>query len=79
MSRTIGVQFPAAARDFSLLRRVQICLGVHPLCYPMETGPFLRKQRGGAKKLTRHVNVVTRLRMREAIPPLPGKFSRRGA
>jgi hypothetical protein len=35
---TIGVWFPAGARDFCLLRSVQTGTGSHPASYPMGTG-----------------------------------------
>jgi hypothetical protein len=40
--------------------------------------PFPRKQRGRDVKLTTHLHLVPRLRMRGAIPPLPQHISSRG-
>jgi hypothetical protein len=39
-SWTAGVRFPAEARDFYLLHRVQTRSGIHPAAYPMGTGAF---------------------------------------
>jgi hypothetical protein len=36
--RRIGVRFPAAATDFSLVHNVQIGSGAHPASYPISTG-----------------------------------------
>jgi hypothetical protein len=34
----IGVQFPAKARDFTLLYNAQTCSGAHPVSYATDTG-----------------------------------------
>jgi hypothetical protein len=38
MGLTVGVQFPAEARDFSLLHSIQTGFVAHPASYPMGTG-----------------------------------------
>jgi hypothetical protein len=57
-SSTIVVQFDC----------VQTGLGVHPVCYPQETRPFLREQRGEALKVFRHLHLDLGVRIREDNP-----------
>jgi hypothetical protein len=67
-----GVRFPTGVGIFSLRHRIQTRSGTHPASYPMGTGGlFPRVQSGRGVKLTTHLHLVPRLRMREAIPPLP--------
>jgi hypothetical protein len=52
--------------------RVQTGSGAHPASYPMGTGSsFPGGKTAGGVKLTTHINLVQRLEMRGAIPPLP--------
>jgi hypothetical protein len=46
--------------------------GAHPVSYPMGTrDSFAGGEAAGAVKLTTHLHLVPRSRMRAAIPPLP--------
>jgi hypothetical protein len=62
-----SVRFPAGAGNFSLHRRVQNGFGAHPASYSMGTWG----QSGRGVKLTTHLYLVPRSRMRGATPPLP--------
>jgi hypothetical protein len=60
-----GIRVPAGGGNFSL-HRVQTSSGAHPASYPMGTrGSF------PGMKLTTHIHLVPRSRLRGAIPPLP--------
>jgi hypothetical protein len=66
------VRFPAGAGNFSLHHRVQNGTGTHPASYPMGTrGSFPGGKAAGGVKLTTHLHIVSRSRLRGAIPPLP--------
>jgi len=52
---------------FSLCRSVQTDSGAHPTCSPSE----FRGQSGRGVKLTTHLQLVPRLRMRGAVHPIP--------
>jgi hypothetical protein len=55
-------------------------LGAHTTSYPMcARGSFPRKSSGRVVKLTTHLHLMPRLRMRGAVPPLPHTSSWRGA
>jgi hypothetical protein len=67
-----GVWVPARAGNFSLHHRVQTGSGAQPASYPMGTrGSFSGGRNGRGVKLTTHLHLVPRSRMRGAIPPLP--------
>jgi hypothetical protein len=53
-------------RVYNLDDRIQTGSGVHPASYAMGTGGSFR-----GVKLTTHLHIMPRLRMRGAIPPLP--------
>jgi hypothetical protein len=66
------VSILSMGRIFSLCHRVQSDSGAHAGSYPMGTGGFFpgSKAAGGGVKLTTHLQLVPRLRMRGAIPTL---------
>jgi hypothetical protein len=65
------VQFPAGTGNFSLHHRVQNGSGAHPASYPTGTRVFPWEKSGRDVKLTTHLHLVPRPRIRGAIPPLP--------
>jgi hypothetical protein len=77
--RCSRIRFPARPGNFSLHHRVQTGSGAHLASYPMGTGAFSLWQSGRDVKLTTHLHLVPRSRMRGAIPPLPNTSSWRGA
>jgi hypothetical protein len=67
-----GVRVPAGAENFSLHYRSQTGSGAHPSSYPVDTRvSFTGGKAVGGGKLTTHVHLVYRSRLRGAIPPLP--------
>jgi hypothetical protein len=66
----LGCSVPGRGRDFSLRHRVQTDSGAHPASYPI---------RNKGVKLTTHLPLVPRLRIRGAVSPLPHTFSWRDA
>jgi hypothetical protein len=66
------VRFPAGAGNFSLHHRVQNGSGAHRASYAIGTrGSFPGGEGVGGVKLTIHLHLVPRSRVRGAIPPLP--------
>jgi hypothetical protein len=66
------VRFPAGAGNFSLQNRVQKGSWAHPASYPMGAGGSFLGERGGRDvKLTTHLHLEPKTRMRGAIPLLP--------
>jgi hypothetical protein len=65
---------------FFLRHRVRTDSEAHPASYSMGIGDFIHggKAAGGLKLIT-HLQLASRLRMREAVPPLPYISSWRGA
>jgi hypothetical protein len=59
-----GFRFPVGTRNFSLLQRIYAGSGAHPATYSMVPGLSDRGVR-----LTTHILLVQRSRMRGAIPP----------
>jgi hypothetical protein len=67
--RSSEVRFPAGARNFFLLHRVQTGSGAHPASYSVGTrDSFPGGKNGRGVKLTTHL-LVPRSRMNGAIPP----------
>jgi hypothetical protein len=67
-----GVLVPAGTENFSPHHRVQTGSGTHPASYPMGArGSFPGAKASEASKLTTHLHLVPRSRMRGAITPLP--------
>jgi hypothetical protein len=62
---TVGVRFPAEARDFHLLHNVQTGAGAHPAFSPMCTGVLFAGESGRGLKVTTHLHLVPRSRMVE--------------
>jgi hypothetical protein len=77
---TVGVQFPAGRRDFSLLHSVQTGSGAHPASYPLDVPRALSS---GVKRPVRKGDRLppssAHVKNGGAIPPLPHTFSWRGA
>jgi hypothetical protein len=72
MGWMIGVRVLAGAWNFSQDHCIQTGPGAHPASYPMGTRdsfPWAEAARG--VKLTTHLHLELRSRMRGAIPPLP--------
>jgi hypothetical protein len=68
----IGVRIPAEARNFSLHHHVPTGFGARPASYSMGTrNSFPGSKNGRGVKLTTHLHLVPRSRMRGAIPPFP--------
>jgi hypothetical protein len=62
---------PDRDRKFSSHHRIQTGSGAHPASYPVGTGgSFSGGKAAGGVKLTAHLRLVLRSRMRGAIPPL---------
>jgi hypothetical protein len=60
------------AGNFSLHHHIQNGSGAHPASYPMGTrGSFPGGKSGRYVKLTTHLHLVPKSRIRGAIPPLP--------
>jgi hypothetical protein len=67
-----GVRVPTGVGNMSLHHRDQIGSGAHPASYPMGTrGSFPLGKSGQGVKLTTHLHLVSRPRVRGAIYPLP--------
>jgi hypothetical protein len=66
-ARWAGVRVPAGAGNFSFHHRVQPGSGAHIASYPMGN----RGSSGRGVKLTTHLHLMPRSRMRRGIPPLP--------
>jgi len=68
----ILVQFPAEARNFSLLQSDQTGSQAQPASWSMGTvGSFTREGSSWGVMLASHLQSVLRLRMLVPIPPLP--------
>jgi hypothetical protein len=68
----LGVRVPVGAGNFSLHQRVQTGSGAHQASYPTGTRALsLGVKRGRGVKLTTHLHLVPRSRMRRDIPSLP--------
>jgi hypothetical protein len=67
----LGVRVPAEAGNFSLHHRVQTGSEVQPASLQWIPGLFLRGWSGRSVKLTTHLRLEPRSRMRGSIPPLP--------
>jgi hypothetical protein len=76
-----GVRLPVGTRNFSPhYSCFHTGSGAHPASYPVGTsGAFPGDKSGRSVKLTTHLHLVTRSRMRRTIPPLPDTPSWRGA
>jgi hypothetical protein len=73
--RVSGVRFPVGAGNFSLLRRVQTGSGIHPVSYLMcNWGSSHGGQSDRGMKLTIHLLLVLRSKMRGATPPPPKRI-----
>jgi hypothetical protein len=76
-----GVSIPSRGNDgiFSPLRHVQNGSGAHQAAYPMLSRTLTLGVNVRYMKLTAQLHIVTKLRMRGAIPPLPNTPSWCGA
>jgi hypothetical protein len=69
--RSSRVRFLAGAGSFSLHHRVQNGSRTHPASHPMGARDSFPGGKAAEMKLTTHLHLVPRSRMRGAIPPLP--------
>jgi hypothetical protein len=68
----LGVRVRAGARNFSPHHRTQTGSGAHPASYTMGTrDSFHGCKAAGVVKLTTHLHLMPRSRVRGSIPPLP--------
>jgi hypothetical protein len=75
---TVGAQFPARERDYSLLHSVQTGSGVHPASYPMDTGALYPGVKPPVHEADHSLPFVAEVENGGAIPPLPHTSSWHG-
>jgi hypothetical protein len=70
---------PRVARDFCFLQSIQSSCGAHLACYPMGTVGVIPERKASRTWSWAHVDRLTWLRMRGALPTVPHTPPWRGA